>query len=135
MRNIFACLLIEFVFVGCATPYQRVNGDGLHRTGYEETKLTTDKFRIRYLDKDSMLAYRRFLRRASEITLENGGKSFKILDQGANQERERGAVVGGLYQSMALPQFEATIQIFQISPLENGFDARETLDTAKKNEK
>lgn len=124
-------LLAGFLLaIGCASPeYQKMGANGVHRTGYEDQKLGSTMYRIRYLDKDSQSAYKNFLRRASQITLENGFTHFRIKDTGPQKE---GAIMvalsPGVASDWALPQYEATIILLKSSEPDS-FDAKDILET------
>ena len=121
-------LIISFVIlatVGCATPgYQKAGADGLHRTGYTETKITETMYRVSYLDSQSDKAYQHFLRRAAELTVANNYKYFSTRDVGELKEQK--LRINSMSESMNLPKYEATVE-FQKEKIQGSFDAQEII--------
>jgi hypothetical protein len=81
MRTILAGLALGsgMILTGCATnvPYGPAERDGAK--GYAEQPIENNRFRVSYRDSDAETARTRALRRASEITLENGADWFQIV--------------------------------------------------------
>lgn len=124
MEKFLLFVVSALVLAGCTTPYQKAGTNGFQRTGYEEVKISNDKYRVKYLDTDSMLAYKRFLKRSAELTLENCYSFFKIIDKGEMRESDKGIMVRGTgFNSAALPQYEATIQLYS-EKVDDVFDAK-----------
>ena len=74
--RIILFLLFNFSLISCASVpyYQKVNENGMHRVGYEETKIGSNQWRVTYLDQKSAEAYKKFLMRSAQITKQNGKK-------------------------------------------------------------
>jgi hypothetical protein len=110
MRRILGLVTSAFLF-RCATPeYQAYKENSNYRVGYTDTKLTSSMYRVKYVDVDSQKAYKNFMRRASQITLDNGFKYFDLKDVGALKENSINMGLGyGHSIDMALNQYEATI--------------------------
>ena len=80
MKNIVVFMLLLVVTGGCATSYHPYT----HSTGYEEVRLSDTTFGITYVAAlstsfEQIKAYA--LRRAAEITLENGYTHFVVTKQ------------------------------------------------------
>jgi len=110
--------------VGCAVPaYQRAGANGTHRTGYSEVRLSDNSYRVTYLDAKMDTVYINFMRRASELTLENGYKYFETKDEGATKENSHlVSLTYGHAVDMALPRREATV-VFMKDKTPNSTDA------------
>ncbi|MGZ3725171.1 MAG: CC0125/CC1285 family lipoprotein [Pseudobdellovibrio sp.] len=121
-------LILTGLLTACAAPsYQRANADGTHRTGYSETRLTANSYRVIYLDGKADTVYVNFLKRASELTLENGYKYFITQDDGASKENSMNLGIGyGSTIDVALPRKEATV-VFKNEKSDNAIDASEFL--------
>lgn len=122
-------ILVALVFCGCAHPkYQRAGANGLHKTGYSETRISKNMYRVKYLDSESEMAYMNFLRRSAELSLENGFNFFEIKDAGSLRTSGNKMIYANALMDMSLPQYEATIILH--AEKENGrFDAKEILQT------
>ena len=73
-------LLVSITISGCATPYQKVGANGVHRTGYSEMKVADNKYRVSYIEITPDKAYKGFMRRAAEIAKEQGQETFTVRD-------------------------------------------------------
>ena len=80
MLKLITYLLILFVFVGCATPYQEKGFSG----GYEDTHIKDNVYFVEFTSNayTSFTTTAKFFhRRAKELCLENGYKDYKIRSE------------------------------------------------------
>lgn len=118
------------VLGACATPeYQKAGANGTHRTGYSDFKVSDNSYRVKYLDNGSQKAYKNFMRRASELAIENGYRYFEIRDKGPMKESAKMVNLGsGVSQNWALDQYEATV-VFKKKKDDDSIDAKEYLSS------
>ena len=83
----FACLVFT---AACATavPYGPATKDGAK--GYMVQPIESNRFRVSYRDNDAETARTRALRRAAEITQENGAEWFQVVGAYDDQEASNG---------------------------------------------
>lgn len=127
MKPVFYILL--FAMAGCATPqYQKYMADNTYKVGYFDQKLSQTKYRVRYVDTTEEKALVGFMRRASQITLENGYRFFIEKDNGASRDSSTKWIISGVAHDASLPQYSGTI-ILTRNESENTVDAKEFLKT------
>lgn len=85
-------------------------------------------FRVKYLDSESDKAYVNFLRRSSELALDNGFEFFSVKDNSAKLDNNNQVASGGLIFATGLPEYEATI-VLQKEKVADAFNAKELLLT------
>lgn len=110
-------IISALILSSCASaPYYQKSGEnGFHRLGYTETKISSDSYRVSYLDVDSTEAYKKFLMRSSELALANNHPHFIVRDASA-------------YIDSLLPAYSGTV-VFQKTKSENTHDAKEIIST------
>lgn len=127
-----AFLFVSGMFlISCASVpyYQKMNENGFHRVGYDDTKIGSNQWRVTYLDLKSADAYKKFLMRSSDIAKQNGGRYFTVKDVGAGKENSMMMGIGyGSQVDLALPQYEATIVLCG-KDTPNAIDAEDILAT------
>ena len=120
-------IILCFLVTGCAVPaYQKEGANGTHRTGYSETKITNSMYRVRYLDVTSDKAYVNFLKRAAELTIQNGYSHFSLRDVGGEKENGPKAVIGYGIHDLSLSKYEATV-VFEKNDGDKSYSAKEIL--------
>ncbi len=116
-----------FFITGCAVPaYQKEGANGTHRTGYSETKITSSMYRVRYLDVTPDKAYVNFLKRAAELTIQNGYSHFTLRDSSDQKENGPKAVIGYGIHDLSLAKYEATV-VFEKANNDKSYSASEIL--------
>jgi len=114
-------------FASCGTVGYQKAGDNGFRLGYSEVKLTKNKYRVKYLGKESTIVYKRFLKRCSEIAINNKYKYFTIKEVGSLTEGVSiGVGIGRSFSSIQNPQYEATV-VFSNKKSEDSFSAKELI--------
>lgn len=115
-------LILLLLLSGCATQYKPL-GSGGTIDGYEETKISSNTYRIRFLGKDDneTLVYKYFLRRCAEVGQLNGFNYFEVKDGNSNA-----MVRGGLGVVVSNPQYQGTV-IFYKEKRQGAFDIQELL--------
>lgn len=86
MKKIISISLLSICLLGCQTPYQADS----FRGGYSETKLNDSMYSVTFrgngfTDEDTVNKY--LLKRASELTLQNGYRYFAVIDSHENVEQ------------------------------------------------
>jgi hypothetical protein len=124
-------LISSITLISCASVpyYQKVNENGFHRVGYTDTKISSNQWRVTYLDVNSADAYKKFLMRSSDLAKQNNKRYFTVKDVGASKENSMMLGIGyGSQVDIALPQYEATIVMCD-KDTPNSFDAEDILST------
>ncbi|MBU6154146.1 MAG: hypothetical protein KGP28_07575 [Bdellovibrionales bacterium] len=126
MTKIVRAMLV-FLVSGCASPimYKKaepvnVNGEGF-RTGFSDEKITTNRFHVKFQGNGyntTTDVYKKCLRRAAEITVENGFRWFQL------ENNVQGA--GGYGALNPWPNHEADV-IFLMKKSYQSFDAEDVL--------
>lgn len=113
---------------GCASvpEYQKAGADGWHRLGYEDMKVSSTQYRVKYLDASSQKAYRGFMHRAAELTVAAGYSNFKVSQIGDAHEAAMMVGLGAAANNWALDQYEATVTFVKAADVDT-FDANEIL--------
>lgn len=98
-ENVLKIVGIFVFLLGCAATgpaaYGPVDSKGF---GYEETRIESDRFRIVYNGSGGMppdLVEDYALRRAAELTIDNGAEWFRVAFRDIQRERRGGVNVGG----------------------------------------
>ncbi len=128
-------IMILLILTGCATPYQRIGLSG----GYEDTRLGDDLFMVSFRGNGYTSATRVFdmtLRRASEITIENGYSYFTILQSSDTSSTQfynsgSGQVIGNsvFYNGTSIPVRKAA-NIMVIKAFKDKPSSIEAIDAA-----
>lgn len=89
-------LLPALLVAACATSGSYGPADGPGDVGYSEQQIETNRFRVTYRAGDAIAAEDGALRRAAEVTLEEGYDYFTVVARATDRERARsdGARVG-----------------------------------------
>lgn len=80
--------------VGCASGNEYREAKSSRSSGYTQTQLEKDRYLVEYKTNTDDLAKTRALglRRAAELTLENGFDTFEIVSQNSEKETDRDRV-------------------------------------------
>lgn len=123
-------MFILSLSLACATPqtsYKPLNGKGIY-TGFEDTKISNNVYRIRFVGvagTDQTIIYKMFLRRCSELGLQNKQNYFLVKDVNTNP-----VTAGMLGVVMTYPQYEGTVT-FSNKKHEDSFNALEISESYK----
>lgn len=118
-------LLPLFLLSACATGYQR---EGVFLNGYSDYKAASNQFVVtfranEFTPQEKVLKY--VMKRAAEITIQNGYHYFLIIDE-MNHQIKKG-------KSFSYPSCRISIQCFHEAPSHGVFiDAREFLSSSQK---
>ncbi|MBL7663516.1 MAG: hypothetical protein JNM93_00170 [Bacteriovoracaceae bacterium] len=130
MKKIILMHLILTFFVSCAVfttapEYQRIEENGMHRVGYESSKIVEGKYHVRYLH-DSKLTFKGFLRRSAEIAIENKKAFFCVNESKQGREKDINVDVGGgVTKNIALDEYSGVITLKDSSTGESCYNAKE----------
>ena len=98
MHKFLTGLAVALMFSGCAATgssvYGPANGD---KFGYAETKIETGRFRVTYRGAGGVpsdVVEGQALRRAAELTLDNGYDWFRVVDRAVEGEKRGGVSLG-----------------------------------------
>lgn len=121
--KILIVLLIIFC-VSCATGYKPA-GSGSTIEGYEESKLTSDSYRVKYTGTNTLQNYKFFLRRAAELASKSGFQYFSVRDAHQGElKRGMGNIGAGEFK---VPYYEGTVLMSKGAKTVDGFSASEIL--------
>lgn len=123
-------LILTLCLSGCALNQYKARYSQGTITGYEETKMADGTYSLRYVSGPNSVqqdTYNMFLRRASELTIANGSKYFKVKDGKFAQNQEQ-----RLTMTVTLPEYSGIIS-FTNELSKDSISATDSLkDLAKK---
>jgi len=122
MRSTLALILVLLLASACASiGYYKAAGAKGTPDGYSEAKLSTTTYHVRYVGKANQkeIIHSLFLRRAAELTIQEGYKYFVIHDNDDASQR-------GLSSAPPdLPVYEANIEMLN-KKVKGAYDAQST---------
>ncbi len=123
--------ILALMLTACSTPqYQRVNENGTHRVGYDETKIGENKYHVRYLHNKEFV-FKGFLRRSSELAIQNNKKFFCTQNSRASTEQLNMYMGAGVTQNVGLEEHNAVIILKDESSGDNCYNAKEVFNSWK----
>jgi hypothetical protein len=117
-------LAMSFAFImGCVSTGYKASGAKGTPSGYVDTKLSMNTYHVRYIGTEDQaeIVYGLFLRRSSEVTLQEGYKYFIVKSDDHYQR--------GLSSINKLPMYEADIEMTNKN-VQGAFDAAVTFKEA-----
>ncbi|WP_323762652.1 CC0125/CC1285 family lipoprotein [Maricaulis sp.] len=153
MRPVLACLILAATLTACASSPSVYAPAGDGDRGYTDTRIEQDRFRVRFAsgaDMEFDEAESMALRRAAEITLNNGGDWFLVtsrtldgndrnpvgvstgvsISSGSRGRSSRGVGLGLRFDGDAGEKSVSLVILIRSGPLPpdpNAYDARDVL--------